>query len=88
MFVGIVAPLQISLLSLLATSFYHKGGNHCKCSTREFSKAKQKYMYIKLIAAVLSMLVGQGSNFFFLLNGEGVDEFNLFIVIVTKGLFI
>ena len=30
MFVGVVAPLQISLLSLLATSFYHKGGNHCK----------------------------------------------------------
>ena len=29
-FVGVVAPLQISLLSLLATSFYHKGGNHCK----------------------------------------------------------
>ncbi|XP_029206724.1 transmembrane protein 185A-like [Acropora muricata] len=28
LFVGIVAPLQISLLSLLATSFYHKGGNH------------------------------------------------------------
>ncbi|XP_020622077.1 transmembrane protein 185A-like [Orbicella faveolata] len=28
MFVGVVAPLQISLLSLLATSFYHKGGNH------------------------------------------------------------
>ncbi|KXJ25882.1 transmembrane protein 185B [Exaiptasia diaphana] len=28
MFVGVVAPLQISLLSLLTTSFYHKGGNH------------------------------------------------------------
>ena len=81
MFVGIVAPLQISLLSLLATSFYHKGGNHCKCSPRAFSKAKQKY--IKLMAVVLSMLVGQGR-----LNGEGVDELNLFVVIVTKGLFI
>ncbi|EDO35343.1 predicted protein [Nematostella vectensis] len=28
MFVGVMAPLQISLLSLLTTSFYHKGGNH------------------------------------------------------------
>ncbi|XP_031559342.1 transmembrane protein 185-like isoform X2 [Actinia tenebrosa] len=28
MFVGVIAPLQISLLSLLTSSFYHKGGNH------------------------------------------------------------
>ena len=33
MFVKIMIPLQISLLSLLTTSFCHKGGNHCKLYT-------------------------------------------------------